>query len=177
MSADCTHYTSLFPSEKCCKCCQKYVILFLLKIAVVSVFFFILCFLCRYWKWTQNTHLWGFKRREMCFSGSVCFCCLPVCVCTWIGKHGVSLLQVRMQSAPLLKEAVLGLWGVRAKSWSIHCPHSTNKWERDTSREMFSFWVYKTSWDTVRTYTKRQMRRLNNEHNTIVTMYNVLQCL
>ncbi len=73
---------------------------------------------------------------------------------TCIGKHGVSLLQVRVQSAPLLKAAVLELWGVKVRSWSIHWPHSTSRWDRDMSREMFSLWVYKTSCDTRRTCTE-----------------------
>lgn len=79
--------------------------------------------------------------------------CVCVCVCTCMGKHGVSLLQVRVQSAPVLNEAVLGLWGVSDRSWSIHCPHSTSKWDRDKSKEIFSFWVYNTSCDTTRAYT------------------------
>ncbi len=73
---------------------------------------------------------------------------------TCIGKHGVSLLQVRVQSAPVLKAAVLELWGVKVRSWSIHWPHSTSRWDRDMSREMFSLWVYKTSCDTLRTCTE-----------------------
>lgn len=80
---------------------------------------------------------------------------------TSIGKHGVSLLQVRVQSAPVLKAAVLGLWGVKVRSWSIHWPHSTSRWDRDVSREMFSLWVYKTSWDTLRTCKERVTGRLN----------------
>lgn len=35
--------------------------------------------------------------------------CVCVCTRTCMGKHGVSLLQVRVQSVPVLNEAVLGL--------------------------------------------------------------------
>lgn len=39
---------------------------------------------------------------------------------TCMGKQGVSRLQVCVQSAPVLKAAVLGLCGVSTTSWSIH---------------------------------------------------------
>lgn len=73
--------------------------------------------------------------------------------CTCMGKQGVSWLQVWVQSAPVLKAAVLGLWGVCTMSWSIHWPHSTSRWDRVESREMLSLWVNSTSWDTSRTWT------------------------
>lgn len=72
--------------------------------------------------------------------------------CTCMGKHGVSRLQVCVQSAPVLKAAVLGLWGVCTRSWSIHWPHSTSRWDREESREMLSLWVNSTSWETSRTW-------------------------
>lgn len=68
-----------------------------------------------------------------------------------MGKQGVSRLQVRVQSTPVLKAAVLELCGVRVRSWSIHWPHSTSRWDRVESREMLSLCVYSTSWDTNRT--------------------------
>lgn len=71
-------------------------------------------------------------------------------------KQGVSRLQVRVQSAPVLKAAVLGLWGVSTTSWSIHWPHSTSRWDRVESREMLSLWVNSTSWDTSRTCKNKQ---------------------
>lgn len=43
---------------------------------------------------------------------------LPLLTC--MGKQGASWLQVCVQSAPDLKAAVLGLWGVCTMSWSIH---------------------------------------------------------
>lgn len=60
--------------------------------------------------------------------------------------------QVWEQSAPVLKAAVLGLWGVSTRSWSIHWPQSTSMWDRVESTEMLSLWVNSTSCDTSRTW-------------------------